>query len=185
MGVEGYPTIKYFNPPDTEGENYEGGRSLKELKKFAKTLGPGCTRATFDKCTTKQKEELQPFLDMPDEELEAAIEADKTKLKEAQEAHDALMKRLQSEFQASEEKLKALKDDLQPQLNAHVRRRQPEQQRAHVAVRRRLHRARAEEAKRCLATHHCRRRRRVGEKRKRAPVQAAASVSAAGIAAGR
>ena len=116
MGVEGYPTIKYFNPPDTAGETYEGGRTLKELKKFAKTLGPGCTRATLDKCSAKQKEELQPFLDMADDALEAAIEADKTKLKEAQEAHDALMKRLQSEFQASEEKLKALKDELQPQL---------------------------------------------------------------------
>ncbi|EOD11964.1 hypothetical protein EMIHUDRAFT_257283, partial [Emiliania huxleyi CCMP1516] len=40
-GVRGYPTIKYFNPPDEEGEDYKGGRSLDELKKFAENeLGP-------------------------------------------------------------------------------------------------------------------------------------------------
>ena len=116
MGVEGYPTIKYFNPPDTEGESYEGGRSLKELKKFAKTLGPGCTRATLDTCSAKQTEALRPFLGMADEALEAAIAAGKTKLAEAQGAHDALMTRLQEEFQASEETLKALKEELQPRL---------------------------------------------------------------------
>ena len=32
-GVTGYPTLKYFTPPDTEGEVYEGGRELKDLKK--------------------------------------------------------------------------------------------------------------------------------------------------------
>merc|ERR1712087_435520 len=34
-GVRGYPTIKYFNPPDEEGEDYKGGRTLADLKKFA------------------------------------------------------------------------------------------------------------------------------------------------------
>ena len=24
FGVEGFPTIKYFNPPDEEGEDYDG-----------------------------------------------------------------------------------------------------------------------------------------------------------------
>merc|ERR1711908_235556 len=34
-GVRGYPTIKYFNPPDEEGEDYKGGRTLADLQKFA------------------------------------------------------------------------------------------------------------------------------------------------------
>ena len=26
VGVRGYPTIKFYNPPDEEGEDYKGGR---------------------------------------------------------------------------------------------------------------------------------------------------------------
>ena len=33
-GVRGYPTIKYYNPPDEEGEDYKGGRYLAALTKF-------------------------------------------------------------------------------------------------------------------------------------------------------
>jgi len=47
FGVRGYPTIKYFNPPDEEGEDYKGGRDLESLRKFASTeLGPGCSVAS-------------------------------------------------------------------------------------------------------------------------------------------
>jgi|EP00908_Phaeocystis_cordata_P003232 protein disulfide-isomerase A6 len=117
MGVEGYPTIKYFNPPDTEGESYDGGRSLKELKKFAKTLGPGCTVDTWDSnCSEKQKAELQPYLDMPAEELAAAVSSTQGELTAAQTAHDELLKSLQSQFEQSEKTLKELKDSLQPKL---------------------------------------------------------------------
>lgn len=61
FGVTGYPTLKYFNPPDDQGETYEGGRTLKDLKKFAKTLGPACTHDTLEtNCNKKQRAELQP-----------------------------------------------------------------------------------------------------------------------------
>mmetsp|Transcript_34096 Transcript_34096/g.72787 ORF Transcript_34096/g.72787 Transcript_34096/m.72787 type:complete len:152 (-) Transcript_34096:104-559(-) len=32
-GVKGFPTIKYFNPPDLEGEVYSGGRTLADLQR--------------------------------------------------------------------------------------------------------------------------------------------------------
>ena len=57
FGVEGFPTIKYFNPPDEEGEDYSGGRDLDALKAFAATLGPGCSAAMLDKCTDEEKVE--------------------------------------------------------------------------------------------------------------------------------
>lgn len=115
-GVEGYPTLMYFNPPETEPNKYEGGRSLKELKKFVKSLGPACTVDSYENCSKKQKEALQPYLDMPAEELASSL-ADATKqISEMQAAHDALMESLQAQYKESEEKLKALKDDLGPKV---------------------------------------------------------------------
>ena len=59
-GVRGYPTIKYFNPPDEEGEDYKGGRDLPALKKFVDTeLGPGCSVDTKDNCTPEQLADLE------------------------------------------------------------------------------------------------------------------------------
>lgn len=116
FGVEGYPTLKYFNPPDTEGEAYDGGRSLKELKKFAKKLGPGCSVETWDKCSEKQKAELQPYLDMSAEELEELRTSTEAKIAAAQSAHDALMKSLQEQFETSEKSLKQIKEVETPAL---------------------------------------------------------------------
>mmetsp|Transcript_7884 Transcript_7884/g.17364 ORF Transcript_7884/g.17364 Transcript_7884/m.17364 type:complete len:174 (-) Transcript_7884:546-1067(-) len=116
FGVTGYPTLKYFNPPDTEGETYEGGRSLKELKKFAKSLGPGCSAATWDKCSDAQKAELQPYLDMSEEELVALRDATQSAIDTAQSEHDALLKQLQETFEASQKGLDELKKAEQPKL---------------------------------------------------------------------
>lgn len=116
FGVEGYPTLKYFNPPDKEGETYEGDRSLKAMKKFAKSLGPMCTADTFATCTKKQKAELQPYLDMPVKELETQLADMKAQLDTAQQEHDALLERLQKEFKESDENLKELKAELSPKI---------------------------------------------------------------------
>ena len=99
-GVTGYPTLKYFNPPDKEGEKYEGDRSLKELKKFAKSLGPACTADTLDKCSKKQKEELQPLMDMPADARAAELTELKAKVEASQKAHDALLESLQKQFKS-------------------------------------------------------------------------------------
>mmetsp|Transcript_29324 Transcript_29324/g.98164 ORF Transcript_29324/g.98164 Transcript_29324/m.98164 type:complete len:165 (+) Transcript_29324:207-701(+) len=87
FGVEGYPTIKYFNPPDQEGEKYEGDRSLKAMKKFAKTLGPACTVDQLNKCNKKQLADLQPYLDRPVAELETELADMKAQLAASQKVH--------------------------------------------------------------------------------------------------
>merc|ERR1719473_594029 len=102
FGVDGYPTLKYFNPPDTEGEKYEGGRTLKELKKFVKTLGPGCSAQTWDKCSEKQKAELQPFLDLDSATLRAEAASAQAEIDAMQAEHDELMKSLQEQYEASD-----------------------------------------------------------------------------------
>merc|ERR1712070_687380 len=65
-GVRGYPTIKYFNPPDEEGEDYKGGRTLADLQKFAaENLGPGCSVDTLENCSDEQEKELETYIAMP------------------------------------------------------------------------------------------------------------------------
>ena len=111
-GVTGYPTLKYFTPPDTEGEVYEGGRELKELKKFVKTLKPGCTAATWDDpkvCTEAQKAALQPYIDMGAEALQTKLSEEQSKIADVTAEHEALQQSLQSQYEASEKKMKDVK----------------------------------------------------------------------------
>lgn len=114
--ISGYPTLKYFVPPDTEGETYEGGRTLKELKKFVKSLGPGCSVANWSKCSEKQKEELQPYLDMSEEDLLSLQKETKDALDEQQSKHDEFLKSLQEQYEASDKALKEMKDASKPKL---------------------------------------------------------------------
>merc|ERR1712216_611457 len=116
-GVRGYPTIKYFNPPDEEGEDYKGGRDLAALKKFASTeLGPGCSVDALENCDDKQKAELETYIAMPAEERDSKLAELKKAMADAEEEHNALLKQLQSTFKESQEKLEKLKEDAAPQI---------------------------------------------------------------------
>jgi len=114
--VKGYPTIKYYNPGDRDGVVYEGDRSLPELKKFVKTLGPPCSPTHLNKCTAEQKVELKTYLEMPVAELSAKMEKDKKELAEAEATHEALLKELQEKYKTSEDNIKALKDSKGPAI---------------------------------------------------------------------
>mmetsp|Transcript_2650 Transcript_2650/g.8850 ORF Transcript_2650/g.8850 Transcript_2650/m.8850 type:complete len:172 (+) Transcript_2650:306-821(+) len=117
FGVRGYPTIKFFNPPDEEGEDYKGGRSLEELKKFAATeLGPGCAVDTIENCSEEQKKELETYIAMPAGERQAMLESLKKELSEAEAAHEALLKDLQSSYKESMEKVEQLKEASAPKI---------------------------------------------------------------------
>ena len=109
------PTIKYFNPPDEEGEDYKGGRSLADLKKFAKNeLGPGCSVDSIENCTPEQKTELEKYTAMSEEERATKLEKAKEELKTAEDAHNELLKQLQSTYKDSQDKLEKLKEDTAP-----------------------------------------------------------------------
>jgi len=116
-GVRGYPTIKYFNPPDEEGEDYKGGRTLADLKKFASTeLGPGCSVDTIDNCSEEQKKELQTYIDMPAEERATMLETMKTELSSAEAKHEALLKERQATYKESMDSLEKLKETSAPKI---------------------------------------------------------------------
>merc|ERR1712039_628745 len=53
-GVKGYPTIKYGDVSDLQ--DYQGGRSFDDLKKFAEeNLGPSCGPTNLDLCSAEVK----------------------------------------------------------------------------------------------------------------------------------
>jgi len=116
-GVRGYPTIKYFNPPDEEGEDYKGGRDLPALKKFVETeLGPGCSVDTKENCSAEQLKELQTYIDMAGDEREAKLTSLKDALKKAEDDHNELLKNLQEQFKTSQDALEKLKEDSAPTI---------------------------------------------------------------------
>jgi len=117
FGVRGYPTIKYFNPPDETGEDYKGGRSLADLKKFAESeLGPGCSVDTLENCSDAQKAELETYIAMPAADREAQLTALKTELADAEKKHEALLKELQATYKGSMEGLEKLKEASSPKI---------------------------------------------------------------------
>jgi len=117
MGVRGYPTIKYYNPPDTEGEDYKGGRDLASLKKFVESdLGPGCSVDTKENCSAEQLEDLKKYMDMDGAERQTKLETMQKALKDADEAHNELLKKLQAQFKESQDGLEKLKEDSAPTI---------------------------------------------------------------------
>jgi len=115
FGVRGYPTIKYFNPPDEEGEDYKGGRDLPALKKFCETeLGPGCSVDAKENCSEEQLKELQQYVDMDPAEREAKMTKMKEELSAADDAHNELLKNLQAQFKESQDALEKLKEESAP-----------------------------------------------------------------------
>jgi len=116
-GVRGYPTIKYYNPPDEEGEDYKGGRDLAALTKFVETeLGPGCSVDAKENCSAEQLEALQKYIEMPAEERAEKLASMKKAMTDAEEKHNELLKQLQATFKESQEALEKLKEDSAPTI---------------------------------------------------------------------
>ena len=111
--VEGFPTLKSFLPLDKsrgyEGEPYEGGRELDELRAHAKSLGPGCSSSTRDECSADDLAALEALLVRPADTLEAEIVEVKQRVAAASEAHEELVRSLRAQFEASEQSVKLLK----------------------------------------------------------------------------
>eukprot|EP00931_Biecheleriopsis_adriatica_P094874 TRINITY_DN6849_c1_g2_i1.p1 TRINITY_DN6849_c1_g2~~TRINITY_DN6849_c1_g2_i1.p1 ORF type:complete len:170 (+),score=79.14 TRINITY_DN6849_c1_g2_i1:211-720(+) len=111
VGVEGFPTIKYGDPSNLE--DYEGGRDLDELKKFAaENLGPKCSPANIDLCDADAKKQIEGFLSMSGAELKKAIEGKDEELAAATKEHEEFVETLQKQYEESEEKLSSKKKEI-------------------------------------------------------------------------
>jgi len=112
-GVRGYPTIKWGDPSALE--DYQGGRSLEDLQKFAaENLKPICSPSNLDLCDDEKKAEIKKFQDMSDADLEAAIAAKKKEIETAEETFNTGLKALQEKYEQlqkdKDEGIKAVKD---------------------------------------------------------------------------
>jgi len=109
VGVEGFPTIKYGDPNNLE--DYEGGRSLKELKKFAAdNLGPRCGPANPDLCDAAQKKLLDEFMAMGVDDLKAKIKEKDEEMKKADTELEELLKGLQAQYEKGQKDTKEKKE---------------------------------------------------------------------------
>ena len=96
--VKGFPTIKYGDPADLQ--DYQGGRDFDSLKPFAdENLKPMCGPAHIDLCDDEKKTEIETFMAMSDEDLEAKIAEDEKKLEEAESNFKDEVTKLQETYQ--------------------------------------------------------------------------------------
>jgi len=113
VGVQGFPTIKYGDPNNLE--DYEGGRSFKELSKFAKdNLGPRCGPANLDLCDADKKSQIDGFMKMGIEELKTKIDEQDEALKKLESDQEEFLKGLQEQYEKkqkeTDEAKKAIKE---------------------------------------------------------------------------
>merc|ERR1711972_263276 len=113
VGVQGFPTIKHGDPNNLE--DYEGGRDLKALKKFAKdNLGPRCGPANLDLCDDGNKAKIKEFMEMPMADLAEKITAKNDEMDKVEKDLEDLLKSLQAQYEEGQknrdEKKKEIKE---------------------------------------------------------------------------
>jgi|Transcript_30736 hypothetical protein len=111
--VQGYPTIKWGEPTDLK--DYEGGRDLESLRKFAtENLGPTCGPKNLDLCDEEDKKFLAKFMKWDIDELDMSIEEKDEKMKAMEAKAKKVIDGLESQvsgLQSKIEKEKKKKDD--------------------------------------------------------------------------
>lgn len=96
VGVRGYPSIKYGDPDDLQ--DYKGGRSFDDLKKFAEGMGPSCGPATLELCDDAKKNDIAKIQAMSDSEREALIKEKEDSLSKLEADFKAFVEGLQKQY---------------------------------------------------------------------------------------
>merc|ERR1712087_861517 len=89
VGVRGYPTIKYGDPDDLQ--DYKGGRSFADLKKFAEGLGPQCGPANLEICDAEKKAKIEEFQKLSSEERDKLLTERQTEMEKLEEDFKAFV----------------------------------------------------------------------------------------------
>jgi len=102
VGVRGYPTIKHGDPNDLQ--DYKGGRSYADLKKFAEGLGPQCGPANLDLCDAAKAKQIGEFQAMSSSEREAQIKEQEKSLATLESDFKKFVENLQKSYTEANEK---------------------------------------------------------------------------------
>jgi len=102
VGVRGYPTIKHGDPSDLQ--DYKGGRTYEDLKKFADGLGPSCSPSNMDLCDDKAKKQIKEFQELGAAKREAMIKEKEAEIEKLESDFKAFVDGLQNQYTESSEK---------------------------------------------------------------------------------
>merc|ERR1712003_155444 len=102
VGVRGYPTIKYGDPDDLQ--DYKGGRSFADLKKFAEGLGPQCGPANLDLCDADKKAKIEEFSKLSVEDRDERIKDKEAEIEKAETDFKTFVEGLQKQYQEASDK---------------------------------------------------------------------------------
>merc|ERR1712176_633185 len=101
-GVRGYPTIKYGDPDDLQ--DYKGGRSFADLKKFAEGLGPQCGPANLDLCDADKKAKIAELTKLSSDERDKMIKEKEAEMEKAEKDFKEFVEGLQKKYQEESDK---------------------------------------------------------------------------------
>merc|ERR1712066_274879 len=109
-GIQGFPTIKWGDPSALEA--YEGGRTYKELKKFAmENIKPMCSPSNLDLCDEEKKKAITDLQSMLDDELQEKIAEKEKILKDTEAKFKGAVEELQAKYeQLEKDKTKKISD---------------------------------------------------------------------------
>jgi thioredoxin-like negative regulator of GroEL len=115
-GIQGYPSIKYYLAG--EAEDYEGGRSMTDLKKFVEEslMEAPCTSDNKDACSVEQLKGLEAAMALSSDDRSAKIEELKQKIKDANKAHEKLVEGLQAQYEESMAKTEKIVKDVKGEM---------------------------------------------------------------------
>jgi len=102
VGVGGYPTIKHGDPSDLQ--DYKGGRTYADLKKFADGLGPSCSPSNLDLCDADAKKQIKEFQDMGAAKRETMIKEKEAQIEKLESDFKTFVDGLQKSYTAASEK---------------------------------------------------------------------------------
>jgi hypothetical protein len=102
VGVRGYPSIKYGDPNDLQ--DYKGGRSFADLKKFADGLGPQCGPGNLDLCDDEKKKKIAELQALSAAEREKLIKEGEGQLEKLESDFKAFVDGLQKSYQEASDK---------------------------------------------------------------------------------
>jgi hypothetical protein len=101
-GVRGFPTLKYGDPSDLQ--DYQGGRDLAALQKFADELGPQCSPANLDVCDDAKKAQIKEFQAMSSADREKLVKAKEDQLEKIESDFKTFVEGLQKTYSDANEK---------------------------------------------------------------------------------